>query len=78
MADLEYYGPVPTNENGVLSAFVQQPVSNTPAETSNGITYTEKWKGPYEKGKTVLSSVKVGDNLSVLHTWLGTNRVVRI
>lgn len=78
MADLQYYGPAATNTNGVLNAFVQQPISNTPAETTNGIQYTEKWKGPYEKGKTVLSSVKVGDNLSVFHTWLGANRVVRI
>lgn len=78
MADLQYYGPAPTNANGVLSAFVQQPVSNTPAETTAGITYTEKWKGPYNVGKNVLNTIQVGDYLSAFHNWLGNNRVVRI
>ena len=75
--NLTDYGPAPTNESGVLACFVQQPVSNTPMETRNGIVYTEKWKGAYEKGKGVLSSVKVGDTLNTFHTWLGDNKVSR-
>jgi hypothetical protein len=76
--NIEVYGAAPTDENGVLAAFVQQPVANTPAEVGeNIVVYTEKWKGSYEKGKTVLSSVKVGDNLTSLHSFLGTNRISR-
>lgn len=76
--DIEVYGPALTDANGVLAVFVQQPVTNTPAEVSkNRVVYTEKWKGPYEKGKTVLSSVKVGDALTTLHTFLGANRISR-
>ena len=64
--NIQAYGPAPTDKNGVLAAFVQQPITNTPAEVSkNRVVYTEKWKGPYEKGKTVLSTVKVGDNLNI-------------
>lgn len=76
--NIEVYGPALTDANGVLAVFVQQPVTNTPAEVSkNRVVYTEKWKGPYEKGKTVLSSVKVGDALTTLHTFLGANRISR-
>ena len=76
--NIEVYGPALTDANGVLAVFVQQPVTNTPAEVSkNRVVYTEKWKGPYEQGKTVLSSVKVGDNLTSFHTFLGANRISR-
>ena len=58
--------------NGVLTKFIKQTVDNTPCEMSNGeINYREKWKGPYERGKSILSSVKVGDDLSAAHTALG-------
>lgn len=70
-------GPAEVSDNGILACFVQQPVANTPAETTSGATYSEKWKGPYEKGKEVLSSIKVGDALSEFHTWLGDNKVSR-
>lgn len=76
--NIQVYGAAPTDKNGVLAAFVQQPVANTPAEVGeNIVVYTEKWKGSYEKGKTVLSSVKVGDNLTSLHSFLGINRISR-
>ena len=75
--NIQAYGPAPTNNNGVLTAFVQQPVANTPAEVGkNKIVYTEKWKGPYEKGKNILSSIKVGDRLTKFHTFLG-NKISR-
>ena len=75
--NIQAYGPAPTNNNGVLTAFVQQPVANTPAEVGkNKVVYTEKWKGPYEKGKNILSSIKVGDRLTKFHTFLG-NRISR-
>ena len=76
--NIEVYGPALTDANGVLAVFVQQPVTNTPAEVGkNRVVYTEKWKGPYEKGKTVLLTVKVGDNLTSFHTFLGENRISR-
>ena len=58
--------------NGVLTKFIKQTVDNTPCEMSNGeINYREKWKGPYSRGKSILSSVKIGDDLSAAHTALG-------
>lgn len=58
--------------NGVLTKFIKQTVDNTPCEMSNGeINYREKWKGPYSRGKSILSSVKTGDALSAAHSALG-------
>ena len=58
--------------NGVLTKFIKQTVDNTPCEMSNGeINYREKWKGPYSRGKSILSSVKIGDNIDTAHTALG-------
>ena len=58
--------------NGVLTKFIKQTVDNTPCEMSNGeINYREKWKGPYSRGKSILSSVKIGDDLSAAHSALG-------
>ena len=58
--------------NGVLTKFIKQTVDNTPCEMSNGeINYREKWKGPYSRGKSILSSVKIGDDISKAHTALG-------
>lgn len=58
--------------NGVLTKFIKQTVDNTPCEMSNGeINYREKWKGPYSRGKSILSSVKIGDTLAAAHTALG-------
>jgi hypothetical protein len=76
--NLTYYGPAPVNSNGVLNAFVQQPTTESPSETTSGIVYSEVWKGPYEKGKNILSFVKIGDTRNVFYTWLGANRVYRI
>lgn len=60
--------------NGVLAKFIKQTVDNTPCEMSNGeINYREKWKGPYSVGKSILSSVKVGDSLGAAHTALGSS-----
>ena len=60
--------------NGVLTRFIKQTVDNTPCEMSNGeIDYREKWKGPYSVGKSILSSVKVGDSLDAAHTALGSS-----
>lgn len=76
--ELSVYGPAPTSGDGVLAAFVQQPVANTPAELGKyQIVYTEKWKGPYETGKEILSHVKIGDNLTSFHEFLGDNKVSR-
>ena len=58
--------------NGVLTKFIKQTVDNTPCEMSNGeINYREKWKGPYSRGKSILSSVKIGDTIDTAHTALG-------
>lgn len=58
--------------NGVLTKFIKQTVDNTPCEMSNGeINYREKWKGPYSRGKSILSSVKIGDKIDKAHTALG-------
>ena len=58
--------------NGVLTRFIKQTVDNTPCEMSNGeINYREKWKGPYSRGKSILSSVKIGDTIDKAHTALG-------
>ena len=58
--------------NGVLTNFIKQTVDNTPCEMSNGeINYREKWKGPYSRGKSILSSVKIGDDIDKAHTALG-------
>ena len=58
--------------NGVLTKFIKQTVDNTPCEMSNGeINYREKWKGPYSRGKSILSSVKIGDSIAKAHTALG-------
>ena len=58
--------------NGVLTKFIKQTVENTPCEMSNGeINYREKWKGPYSRGKSILSSVKIGDTIDKAHTALG-------
>ena len=60
--------------NGVLTKFIKQTVDNTPCEMSNGeINYREKWKGPYSRGKSILSSVKIGDTLSAAHSALGNS-----
>ena len=76
--NLSVYGPAPVDKDGVLAAFVQQPVANTPSEISKfRIVYTEKWKGPYEKGKEILSNVTIGENLTAFHSFLGNNRVSR-
>ena len=41
--NLSVYGPAPVDKDGVLAAFVQQPVANTPSEISKfRIVYTEK------------------------------------
>ena len=70
--NLSVYGPAPVDKDGVLAAFVQQPVANTPSEISKfRIVYTEKWKGPYETGKEILSKVKIGEDLTAFHTALG-------
>ena len=70
--NLSVYGPAPVDKDGVLAAFVQQPVANTPSEISKfRIVYTEKWKGPYETGKEILSKVTIGENLKEFHTALG-------
>lgn len=75
---IKNYGPAPTS-NGVLDCFVQQPVPNSPSEDMNGvISYTEKWKGPYSRGKGVLASVSTGDAISKLDIFLGSNRISRI
>lgn len=74
---IEHYGPVATT-NGVLAAFVQQPIANTPSEDANGKrTYKERWKGPYSKGKTILNTIKNGDSISQVYIWLGDNKVQR-
>ena len=58
--------------NGVLTKFIKQTVDNTPCEMSNGeINYREKWKGPYSRGQSILSSVKIGDTIGTAHTALG-------
>ena len=58
--------------NGVLTKFIKQTVDNTPCEMSNGeINYREKWKGPYSRGQSILSSVKIGDTIDKAHTALG-------
>ena len=58
--------------NGVLTKFIKQTVDNTPCEMSNGeINYREKWKGPYSRGQSILSSVKIGDTIDTAHTALG-------
>lgn len=59
---------------GVLTNFIKQVVDGTPSESSNGeITYKEKWKGPYSRGKGILSSVKVGDPLATAQGALGSH-----
>ena len=58
--------------NGVLTKFIKQTVDNTPCEMSTGeINSREKWKGPYSRGKSILSSVKIGDTIDTAHTALG-------
>lgn len=70
--------PISTNRtatvsaNGILDCWVQQPVDNSPSESSAGVvTYQEKFKGPYSKGKELLDRIKVGDTLASAHTSLG-------
>lgn len=75
---ITYYGPAPTSADGVLNAFVQQPVANTPAEDANGKrTYKERWKGPYSRGKEILSTIANGDSIIAVYGWLGGNKVQR-
>ena len=57
---INYYGPAPTDKNGVLSQWVQQPSDNMPHETQDNITWRERWKGPFSLGKDILS--KIGPN----------------
>ena len=74
---LDYYGPAPTDQKGVLSQWVQQPSDNMPHETQDNITWHERWKGPFSLGKDILSKIAPNDKLEQVHTALGTNRVKR-
>ena len=59
------------NSSGILDCWVQQPVDNSPSEnSSNLVTYQEKFKGPYSVGKEILSRIYVGQKLSDAHTQL--------
>ena len=74
---LEYHGPAPTDQKGVLSQWVQQPSDSMPRETQDNITWHERWKGPFSSGKDILSNIAPNDKLDKVHTVLGTNRVKR-
>ena len=57
------------DNNGVLNCLVQQPVDNTPSEVRTGtststLKYVEKFKGPYNKLKDILSYIKIGQTIS--------------
>ena len=63
----------PVDKNGVLDCLVQQPVENTPSEVRTGtststLKYTEKFKGPYNKLKDILSYIKIGQTVSEVHS----------
>lgn len=74
---IPYYGPAPTDLSGVLSQFVRIPCENSPSEQNGELTYTEKWKGPYEDAKDLLTKVASGYTISQVHLALGANRVER-
>lgn len=52
-------------------------MQNTPAIQQGGVIYTEKWKGPYGKGKDIVAALGENTTLLAFWTWLGTNRVSR-
>ena len=63
----------PVDNNGVLNCLVQQPVDNTPSEVRTGtststLKYVEKFKGPYNKLKDILSHIKIGQTISEAHS----------
>ena len=61
---------VTTLSSGVLGTQVKQPYDNTPSEDLPGMTYNEKFKGPYDKAKEVRSYVQIGMPISAVHTVL--------
>lgn len=64
--------PVPkTDPEGQLGKFIKQPVDNTPSENENGLTYTEKWKGPYSEGAGILSEVGYNDTIDDVRRFFG-------
>lgn len=64
---------VNVDENGVLAQLVKQPYDNSPSEDRSGCSYSEKFKGPYETTKEVLSLIKIGDTITQVHTTLSSN-----
>lgn len=67
--------PIPTGRtapvkpnSGILNAWVQQPTSDAPVESSSGVpTYSEQFKGPYAEGKDILSKVRAGYTMAEAH-----------
>lgn len=63
---------VPVLSSGVLDTLVKQPYDNTPSEDLQGLTYNEKFKGPYATTKEVLSHISVGMPITTVHSTLST------